>query len=118
MAYQATDEKLTNGIIYYRIKAISTIDNYTYSKIIILENNTSNITYTISPNPAKDNFTISGDSIKKVVVMNGVKKAIKSQSFNNTSNPTIDIEGLAAGLYFVLITNEKGETQAKRLVVK
>ena len=118
LVYQAIDEKLTNGISYYRIKAISTTDNHTYSKIIILENTNSNINYTISPNPAKDFFTVSGDSIKKVEVMNGVEKVIKSVTFNNASNPTIDIDGLAAGFYFVLITNEHGKTQAKRMVVK
>ena len=118
LVYQAIDEKLTNGISYYRIKAISTTDNHTYSKIIILENINSNINYTISPNPAKDLFTISGDSIKKVEVMNGLEKVIKSVTFNNASNPTIDIDGLAAGVYFVLITNDKGEKQAKRMVVK
>ena len=114
--YQATDENQINGISYYRIKAISLTDAIIYSKIVSLRSSNDIITYSLSPNPAKDFFKISGDNINKVEIINGTGKVVKTTLFNSVNNPIISKHGLNSGVYSVSITNGIGEVEVKKIV--
>ena len=119
LVYQATDEELTDGTSYYRIKAISTTDNYIYSKIVSVENNSNNsVSYSLSPNPAKDNFMIKGNGISRVELIDGIGKIVKNITFNNVNNLVVNIEGITRGVYIVSITDNKSEVHAKKMIVE
>ena len=71
----------------------------------------------ISPNPTSGIFTVntSGMKIKEVKVMDVVGKEIMDKKVNEGSS-TIDISGIAKGVYFVRVMDEKGNVSVRRIV--
>lgn len=71
----------------------------------------------IYPNPTNGVFTISaeGTKMKEVNVMDVVGKEIVGKKVNEGST-TIDISGMAKGMYFIRVMDEKGNGIVRRIV--
>ena len=115
--YLIIDSNKIEDINYYRVKVFKSNGDGFYSKIVSLTNN-KETNYTIIPNPAKDRIRINGDGIKKVEIVNGIGKVVRNMLFNNANNPSINIDGLAKGVYYILITNDKWDKQVRKLMVE
>lgn len=74
--------------------------------------------FSVYPNPASNVIKISGNNN---VLVNGVTvtdlngRTVKTVKFNNVASAEVNIENLAAGMYMVNITSDKG-TATKKIV--
>jgi mannan endo-1,4-beta-mannosidase len=67
--------------------------------------------YTLFPNPAQDQVSISGAAIKGYQIMTASGQLIRSEKGNQT---TISIKDLSAGIYILAIENEQSHIQYQR----
>ncbi|MBQ8223157.1 MAG: agmatine deiminase family protein [Bacteroidales bacterium] len=74
------------------------------------ENNLVNVE--IYPNPMNDVLTVKGDDIDDVSIFNAVGQEILT--VENTNN--IDVSALGSGLYFVKVTDRKGNVVVNKVV--
>lgn len=90
------------------------------SNLAIEENNPTNSSLTIAPNPATNYFTIDllGDfyKLKSCAIFDLHGKKVKE--VNTTITNKINIENLATGNYIIQIETEKGEMIYKKLIKK
>ena len=80
-----------------------------YSGTIGLNELTDNNLFSIYPNPASDHFTIVGKDglmFDHFMLYDVCGKLLKQSSVNKQSNISVDVSGLAKGLYFVSIQIE------------
>ena len=76
-------------------------------------------TATISPNPSADGifnlmFTGNGNLPQKIYVMSADGRKIMDETFSSAApNHTINLQSCAAGIYFLVLENEKGRRVAK-----
>ncbi len=101
---------LTNGSIVYKIIDTSlTISEFEKAG------------FTMSPNPAKNTFTIKNTSnlqANTVEVFDLTGKLLVLQPFNNSTENTIGIENLSSGMYIVSIMDSNGDKYTSKLVVE
>lgn len=73
-----------------------------------------NASFTIVPNPAKDQVKIScAANIKKISVCDLQGRTVKQQNNINASEWTIDVENLAKGTYVIVLQTANGSMQQK-----
>lgn len=101
---------LTNGSIVYKIIDTSlTISEFEKAG------------FTMTPNPAKNTFTIKNTSnlqANTVEVFDLTGKLLVFQPFNNSTENTIGIENLSSGMYVVSIMASNGNKYNSKLVVE
>jgi PKD repeat protein len=97
------------NIIYKGINTGFTLQTTTPTILTGLANITSSNSIQLQPNPAKNSITLSGNSneLKNYVLLNAVGQQIDVGSFSNLIY-TIDISKLEQGVYFLKITDDKG----------
>ncbi|MDA3616769.1 T9SS type A sorting domain-containing protein [Polluticaenibacter yanchengensis] len=116
--YSFTDVS-ASGNVYYRIKIVNKDGSIKYSRIA----NLSDITrtdFTVSPNPAKSNLTITHTAIKNKGVANlFANDGRLVASFNLAPNATqtnLDISNIANGTYRLVVID--GTTKTSKLFIK
>lgn len=72
----------------------------------------------IYPNPASDFITISNLQGKETLEIFDLKGQLMKTFYGNAEDATINIAHLASGVYFVKITNQKGNSTNKKFVKK
>ncbi len=73
---------------------------------------------TISPNPAKDIVTLSLPAVShnfSLTIIDKLGRIVKSESFQNTDQATLNIMELVSGLYFLRVT-AGGKTEVHKLI--
>lgn len=77
----------------------------------------SELTVTVSPNPANDVFQFSTESseIMNYSVVNAIGQKVNSGVF--TKSHIVEASQLEGGLYFVTVTDQMGRTKTNRIVV-
>jgi hypothetical protein len=83
----------------------------------INELDNSELSISVSPNPANNVFQISTESseIMNYSVVNAIGQTVNSGVF--TKNHTVEASQFEGGLYFVTVTDESGRTKTNRIVV-
>lgn len=76
-------------------------------------NSESNIS--IYPNPVKEQLTITGSSIKDIVIVNTIGQVLIEQK-NYSSKAVIDVGALSTGIYFIKITGRNGAEQVRKFL--
>jgi hypothetical protein len=107
--YETIDEKPFMGNNYYRLKIIDRDGKIEYSPIKIV-NFSSNLLFTIYPNPAIDIIQIENKFISGLInvsINDNTGKTVKQLIFKNMPTFTIDIKSLSAGIYIIKIQTEK-----------
>jgi lysophospholipase L1-like esterase len=116
LSYQFRDNQPLPGNNLYRLKMIDVDGQYKYSKTAMVNMN-NKASYSISPNPAKDNITLlvnkNGPLILQVIDING--KIVKT-NFLLGSVHNIDVSDLKKGLYLIRL-NMASETYTEKLIV-
>lgn len=70
--------------------------------------------FSLSPNPASNVLNIAGEiNFKDVIINDANGRQVKSQSFDLTTNKSIDISDLQAGIYLVTIVGDQGKVTKK-----
>lgn len=99
--YSFEDKNAINGVAYYRLKQIDNDGKYTYSDIATVKNNAA-LALTIYPNPSAEYINISSSlAVKDVQIYNTSGQKVLATSLNGT----INIKGLAAGYYTVVVND-------------
>jgi hypothetical protein len=82
-----------------------------------LEFNTKTISYYPNPTNGLINITLKSEAVNLTVVVRNIQgQLVQEQLIRNTSNLELEIKG-KAGVYFIQLTNDKGE-RANLKVVK
>lgn len=76
------------------------------------------VQFSISPNPARESFTVQyTHQIKKVTILSVTGQTLKEEAYaEGKMNPSINMSGLANGIYSVKITTIDGQTAIQKLV--
>jgi hypothetical protein len=79
-----------------------------------IEGNQLNNSISLFPNPSNSSFNIARNSNEKISVsVIGVDGQVVMNFISIESNTKVDVSALAAGTYFVKLSNEKGTAQKK-----
>jgi len=104
--YHTFDYQPYIGISYYRLKQVDLNGASTYSDLKSVINTRE---FAVFPNPAKEEFFISGLSKSNatlIQILNPMGQVVQENSVNN-STATITIDQLSAGVYYILIDGMK-----------
>lgn len=110
-SYQANDGQVWSGANFYRVKAVDIDGKLTYSKIIRLDNGSSDQNVQLYPNPTRGeiNLALNGLSANtyRLQVVNALGQAVYQQSLThdggNRSLP-LNLNNLPAGIYQVQLS--------------
>ena len=119
--YSVADDKLFEQLTYYRLKQTDFNGNFTYSKVIVLECNSSNFDITIHPNPFNSQTLISFNKEQintSIKITNSFSQEIKSIFINNSKQIAIEKGDMAPGIYFVQIINNSQNVINKKVVIQ
>ena len=120
--YESYDMLPNEGVDFYRIKQVDYNGRYTYSVIrqVLIINQQSGIV--VYPNPTTDvvhyvipNFSSTGHYQLRLTGIDG--RLIHNYSITN-SQGSLSMKDLAAGIYVLSITNGKGMSDNKKIVLQ
>jgi hypothetical protein len=105
--YSFTDTEQNNQQVYYRLRQVDIDGRFEYSKIISVDNCSTNINlFTISPNPSNGNITVKINGLtglQQLQIYNAVGQFVKKVQV--IQNKNISIFDLPNGLYFIKLKN-------------
>jgi Secretion system C-terminal sorting domain len=102
--YEFTDNQ--NSTLFYRLKMIDLDGKYSFSKIILIENNTEN-TVKIYPNPSQSYFSISNNLEAHSIQLINISGQIVKEFAPNSQN-IYQIDNIPKGNYLVKYKSSKG----------
>ena len=102
------------GILYYRLEVVDKDGSKTYSEVRELRINNEELR--ISPNPAYDFVTVSGNNLKQVSLIDFTGRTVITKEVNSNSIK-LAIGNLSKGIYMVKATLLDGSVQTEKLVV-
>ena len=74
------------------------------------------LTFTLSPNPATSQITITGsNTLKEITICNTLGQPVLHQTCNSSS-PRVDIEHLPAGVYFINVVGLSGSKRTEKII--
>lgn len=118
--YTYTDRNISNPVIYYRIRQVDISGRSVYSSVKTIRGNEaipSVKIYGYDKNVVIDFNTAIKNSIN-VTVLNNSGQIVSQQSFNNPSyRISMSLHGMASGAYVVQITDAKGWSEVKKVVL-
>lgn len=98
--------------------SIPSLYNLTVNNILSLaENNSSNPLVKITPNPANDYITVTGEFLKQATVFDYLGKEIITTLIKNTTT-NIDVSSLTKGLYFIVIKDEENNIHKEKIIIE
>jgi len=104
------------AVILYQYGCVDTSNCILYFPVGLSENNFQNqVTYFPNPTSGLININLANQENVLVQIRNIQGQLVQEQQFKNKSNLEIDIE-CKAGVYFIQMRNEKGETANLKVV--
>lgn len=110
--YTSTDNAPLVGLNYYRIKQVDKSGKYTYGNVVMVNFNAKDNALKLYPNPSKSNVTLSFVTREKGVLLANIVNAkgtiVKEITINavtGQNNHQINVDGLAAGNYSIILQN-------------
>ena len=73
--------------------------------------------YNIYPNPVDNILTIKGDDMRQVNVFNAVGQIVRCVNCNS-NELRLDVADLNNGIYFINVTNDKGEMTSNKVSIQ
>ncbi|MEO6357916.1 MAG: S8 family serine peptidase [Ferruginibacter sp.] len=115
--YNFTDSTPLHGINYYRIKVRHRDGTYTYSTIRKIDFSNSADDVLIYPNPVTSQtvFISASANCSGAALYDGAGKLVKSFALQGSFN-TINLKGIAKGIYLLKVVSENGLSIQKMLV--
>ncbi len=113
-ALTTDDSRFTK--FYYRLQIVDKDGALSYSEV--RELSIVNSSFSITPNPAKDNVTISGTKLKQVKLLDNLGRVVVVKEVINSNNISIPVTHLAKGIYMVQATFKDGSVKTEKVVVE
>ena len=118
--YHFTDD-FNNGILrsqpyFYRLKMIDLDESFSYSAVESVKFDQQNA-ISISPNPAKNQVTVTGNGLQKIEIYNMTGKKVLEQSISG-SRVMMDISKLSAGVFVAKVFTTTGEVFTQKIAVQ
>jgi hypothetical protein len=115
--YQTTDYAPYSGISYYRLKQVDYDGKFSYSKIVAVVNEETEIT--IYPNPSLGSFKINVINEKQPysVEITDAEGRLVYKSLEGSDNSLIEINGLSKGVYVVQVVGTNTVVNRKLVVL-
>lgn len=113
--YNTSDFNPYQGITYYRLKQVDFDGAYAYSNIVAVEVN-EEIKFNIYPNPSNGIVNIESNINGTIEIINQSGNLIYSEEIFESSK-TINLQELAAGIYYIRIITDN-EIIAKKLLLQ
>ena len=127
--YSFVDYTCPKGIVFYRIKEIST-NSSSYSRIVSVAGTAADLTngtITVVPNPVNSgaSFTVNLDGVNEeskvsysLIDLNGKKVLTGNMNIvSNNATTTIPAQKLTPGLYFISILNNGVEIRTQKILI-
>ncbi|MCC6761769.1 MAG: T9SS type A sorting domain-containing protein [Chitinophagaceae bacterium] len=111
--YQFIDENAQAGVLYYRLKQLDMDGAFVYSNVVILANTLANTNLQAMPNPASHQVRFAIPASNQKLVFSVYDAAGKFVFATSSAQPVLDVRSLAAGTYFVTITDGVQHWQAR-----
>lgn len=120
--YAFTDNNVSTGTVFYRVKSVDLDGRFKYSGIIRLPGGAGDSygNLMVYPIPARDNITVQHKRLTTkatmiITTLDGrvVKQVIPAQGASHT---IVNISGLAAGTYFLRLDDGTGYGSAVKLI--
>ena len=111
--YQFIDENALAGVRYYRLKQLDMDGAFVYSNVVILANTQANTNLQAMPNPASHQVRFAIPASNQKLVFSVYDAAGKFVFATSSAQPVLDVRSLAAGTYFVTITDGLQHWQAR-----
>lgn len=93
------------------------ISDCIYVGLASLEEN-QQTSFSIYPNPANENVTISNIEVGSTVSLVDVSGKLVSQQFSNSTSVNLQTSALTSGVYFVRVMNNNGISGTQKLVIE
>jgi len=114
--YIFNDVNISNkSVLYYRLKTIDNNGSFGYSNIIKIAKEIKT-TISLYPNPSRSSVNITGEKIQQITVNDLIGKIVITKSFDFVNNTTLNIAGLAKGIYSVNIKTIDATKSIKLIV--
>jgi|GEM_PF-5588714 len=115
--YHYTDAlPLAAPVVYYRLQMMDKDGSFTYSQVASVVFNPSPLSFSITPNPAKDVVYVNSSNETAIRIMDNTGKLLISQPVNNTGRTGINIASLPKGVYIVQVRDNQNNIQTEKLV--
>ena len=105
-----------NGQAFYRLKIVEMDGKFSYSKIVTLQTNCTNLKVNVYPTVVKNNFVVAvqnnNSTSLKLTVYDAVGKLIKMQNLTSAQTD-IDIHTFTSGSYYVMVMGTNFTNQFK-----
>jgi hypothetical protein len=120
--YELNDAEHPGGYTYYRLKMVDIGDRFTYSMIVrVLSGTTTDNKLTVTPNPVRNEFVLSGSFTQpgkvmiKIVDMNeSVVKIVNVQAAAGYNRFKISqLEGFGKGVYTIEVIQDNDTRKTK-----
>jgi len=102
--------------LYYRLQIVDNNGVLSYSEV--RELSIVNSQFSITPNPAKDNVTISGTNLKQVKLLDNQCRVVAVKESANSNSVSIPVSHIAKGIYMVQATFKDGSVKTEKVVVE
>jgi hypothetical protein len=111
--YTSTDDDLSSGTFYYRIKSISVDGKIIYSRVLMVKNSLLHAGISVYPNPVKNDlihlqFSNQPPGVYKITLYNSLGQALLSKEILHTegdSEHEVNCNNLPKGIYQLQVTN-------------
>jgi hypothetical protein len=107
-----------NGEAFGLLTVLADGTAFMLSNVTSIAENPTPTSFTMFPNPANDILNINSISDVKnttLEILNAVGQVVKTDRLID-SNLTVSLKELSAGIYFVKLSNEKGQSVSKLIV--
>ena len=125
-SYQLNDASALqagSSILYYRLQTVNKDGTHSYSNVLTVRLQNGVFTFTLSPNPVRNQLTVSfttnntTNAMLRIVDVNG--KPFYQQAYSSLSQSSIqqniNVEKLTRGVYFIQLITDK-ETKTLKFV--
>ncbi len=115
-SYTTTDNQPLQGNNYYRLKQVDKDGKFTYSKIVVIVFD-DEMKVTVHPNPSKSFIYVDGlneNASSNIIISDATGKQLSFIKTNQSINK-INIQNLAAGIYYINI-NQNGKSFRQKFV--
>ncbi|HTE26080.1 lectin-like protein [Flavitalea sp.] len=115
--YSFRHEVPSHGANFYKLKLIDIDEKFSYSDVRQL--NFSGSDFTISPNPVITNFIVSNPFDKNsILTLKNTNGAVVFKQTINSSQASVNISYLPAGVYFAVLVSEQQRSKVIKLIKK
>lgn len=107
------------GANFYRLRMVDLDGRFTYSKIVVANNNARTDLVFLFPNPASKELSLrlSGSGLFTIRVVSADGRILHKKTFQSSGNmsTSLDVSGLSKGVYILMVENG-GQTRYERFL--